>query len=146
MNESCTPGIRSHASVSSFLICLIVVTPIDSCPCIWVFMQPFERYVPEPGIISLCIRALTWSITNSAGRFCLATSLRKGIRISRSFLSGATGNCLGPLKLQSFPDQRSRVQYQVSTMAVSSNPTCVSARRPPSTMISSRTVTYVTRS
>jgi hypothetical protein len=111
-------------------------------------MHRFERYASEPGTILLCIGALMRSITNSAGRFHLVTSLRKVMRISRSFLSAApTRELLArPLKLPSFRDQRSWMQYRASTAAVLSNSTCVPTRRPPSTMISGRTVTHVTRS
>ena len=46
-----------------------------------------------------------WPITNSAGRFRLATSLRKGMRISLSFLSGRpyTGISCETLEASQFP-------------------------------------------
>jgi hypothetical protein len=49
-----------------------------------------------------------WLITNSAGRFRLATSLRKGMRISLGFLSaGPTREFRArPLKLPQFPQIR----------------------------------------
>jgi hypothetical protein len=61
MNKSCTPAprgkqIRSHTSLSSFLICLIVATNAESVyvPCIWVYAA--LRVTPsEPGTILLCL-------------------------------------------------------------------------------------------
>jgi hypothetical protein len=90
---------------------------------------PFERYV-----------------SGTRNNLTVCGSLNVVNYNQQDLSAGATRELLvGSLKLQSFPDQRSRVQYQVSTAAVSSNPTCVSTRRPPSTMVSGRTVTHVTK-